>query len=67
MAEQGATTAVRTLADSHEGDGHFLQVRNALFKVLERILDLQGEQAAQPGTVFDVVENLVRSLQHVLV
>ena len=36
----------------HVRHRHFLQIRNVLFQVLQRVLDLQGKQAAQAGAVF---------------
>ena len=38
-------------AQRHIGHGHFLQVGDVLFQVLERILDLQRKQAAQAYAV----------------
>ena len=38
-------------AERHVGDGHFLQIGHVLFKVLQRIPDLQRKQAAQAGAV----------------
>jgi hypothetical protein len=38
-------------AQRHVGHGHLLQIRDVLFQVLERLLELQREQAAQPGAV----------------
>jgi hypothetical protein len=38
-------------AQRHVGHGHLLQIRDVLFQVLERLLELQREQAAQSGAV----------------
>ena len=51
-ARGGAVFGAFGLADLHEGHAHFLQIGDVLFQVLERVLDLQREQAAQAGAVF---------------
>ena len=38
-------------AQRHVGHGHLLQVGDVLFQVLERVLELQREQAAQAGAM----------------
>ncbi len=38
-------------AQAHVGSGHLLQVGDVLFQVLQRLLDLQRHQPAQPGAV----------------
>jgi hypothetical protein len=52
LFDGAAAAAVLRLANLHEGDRHFLQIGDVLFQVLERVLDLQRKQAAQPGAVF---------------
>src|SRR3989344_4618088 len=39
-------------AQGHVGHGHFLQIGDVFFQVLERVLDLQRKQAAQARAVF---------------
>jgi hypothetical protein len=39
-------------AQRHVGHGHFLQVGDVFFQILQRVFDLQSEQTAQARAVF---------------
>ena len=51
LFEGAAARVVGGTADQHVGGGHLLQLGQVLFKVLERVFDLQREQATQAGAV----------------